>query len=180
MTKNDFNNEEENQEQEKEQLKKQKKKKHHLFSIYLLLVLLILLCLFLRSCQIWDNPIPEPDRVYEEDVTPNRGTVLYSGENRRVNLAIAGSYRITDEHPIFYIGFPKENVFDVVFTLKDLNGTELYKTNYVAPGTSVAIDGTEFLEKGEQQIECLVSVYLQDSGGLLSDCTTVVLNINYE
>ena len=180
MNKNDFNNKEEKQEQDKKQSEKQKKKKHSIFSIYLLLVLLILLCLLLRSCQIGDNPIPEPDRVYEEDVTPKRGTVLYSGENRRVNLAIAGSYRITDEYPVFYIGFPKENVFDVVFTLKDLDGTELYKTDYVAPGTSVAIDGTTFLEKGEQQIECLVSVYLQDSGGLVSDCTTVVLNINYE
>ena len=180
MKKNDFNNKEEKQEEDKKQSEKQKKKKHSIFSIYLLLVLLILLCLLLRSCQIWDNPIPEPDRVYEEDVTPNRGTVLYSGENRRVNLAIAGSYCITDEYPVFYIGFPKENVFDVVFTLKDLDGTELYKTDYVAPGTSVAIDGTTFLEKGEQQIECLVSVYLQDSGGLVSDCTTVVLNINYE
>ena len=180
MKKNDFNNKEEKQEEDKKQSEKQKKKKHSIFSIYLLLVLLILLCLLLRSCQIWDNPIPEPDRVYEEDVTPNRGTVLYSGENRRVNLAIAGSYRITDEYPVFYIGFPKENVFDVVFTLKDLEGIELYKTDYVAPGTSVAIDGTTFLEKGEQQIECLVSVYLQDSGGLVSDCTTVVLNINYE
>lgn len=175
MKKIDFNNQKESEPHERKE-----KKKWSIFSMYWFLILLVLLCLMLRSCHIWDNPVPVPDRVYEEDVIPNRGTVLYSGENRRINLAIAGSYRITDEYPIFYIGFPKDNVFDVVFTLKDLEGRQLYQTDYVAPGTSVAIDGTAFLEKGEQQIECLVSVYLPDSGGLVSDCTTVVLNVNYE
>ena len=45
---------------------------------------------------------------------------------------------------------------------------------------TLSIDGTVFLEKGEQQLECLVSVYQQDSGVLVSDCTTVVLDINYQ
>ena len=178
MKETEFNDEEEKQ--ETEQSEKKEKKKWSFLWIYLLLILLILVCLFLRSCQIWDKPIPEPDRVYEEDVTPNRATVLYSDENRRVNLAISGSYRISDEYPLFYIGFPEENIFDVVFTLKDLDGRQLYQTDYIAPGTSVAIDGTVFLEKGEQQLECLVSVYQQDSGVLVSDCTTVVLDINYQ
>lgn len=173
MKKINFKNKEEN-----ELHKKKDKKKWLIFPLFFLLILLILICLLLHSCQIWDNPLP--DKVYEEDVTSNYGMVVYSNESKRVNLAISGNYRITDEHPVFYIGFPKENNFDVVFTLKDLNGTQLYQTDYVAPGTNVAIDGTTFLEKGEQQIECLVSIYQQDLGNLVSDCTTMILNIHYE
>ena len=175
MEKMDFENNEETRLCEKKE-----KKKWSIVPLFVLFILLILLCLLLHSCQIWNNPIPIVDRVYEKDMTTNHGTTLYSDESKRVNLAISGNYRITDERPLFYIGFPKENVFDVVFILKDLNGAPLYQTDYVAPGTNVAIDGTSFLKKGEQQIECLVAIYQQDSGTLVSDCTTMVLNINYE
>lgn len=111
---------------------------------------------------------------------PSYEDVIPSQENKRLSLAISDGYRITDEHPVFYIGFPEENIFDVVLTLKDLDGTELYQTNYIAPGTNVAFDGTTFLTKGDQQVECLVSIYSHESGALISDCTTVVLNIKYE
>ena len=118
--------------------------------------------------------------IYEEDCRPDTEDIVPTDENKRLCLAICDSYQISEEHPVFYIGFPEENIYDVVFTLKDAAGKELYRTNYVAPGTNTAIDGTAFLEKGSQQVECLVSVYDHDSGVLISDCTTVVLNINYE
>lgn len=157
------------------------RRKKSLMKVILTVILLILLCLCFRSCRARDEPVvPEPDRVYEEDYTPDYEDVIPSQENKRLSIAISDSYRITDENPVFYIGFPEENIFDVVFTLKDIQGQELYKTKYIAPGTNVAIDGTAFLGKGEQQVECLVSVYNHDTGMLISDCTTVVLNIKYE
>lgn len=127
-----------------------------------------------------DEPAPDPEIVYEEDCRPDTEEIVPTDANKRLCLAICDSYRISEEHPVFYIGFPEENIYDVVFTLKDAAGKELYRTNYIAPGTNTAIDGTTFLDKGSQQVECLVSVYNHDSGVLISDCTTVVLNINYE
>ena len=127
-----------------------------------------------------DEPAPAPEIIYEEDCRPDIEVLVPTDANKRLCLAICDSYQISEEHPIFYIGFPEENIYDVVFTLKDVAGKELYRTNYVAPGTNTAIDGTAFLEKGSQQVECLVSVYDHDSGVLISDCTTVVLNIDYE
>ena len=127
-----------------------------------------------------DEPAPAPKIIYEEDCRPDIEEIVPTDANKRLCLAICDSYQISEEHPVFYIGFPEENIYDVVFTLKDAVGKELYRTNYVAPGTNTAIDGTAFLEKGSQQVECLVSVYDHDSGVLISDCTTVVLNIDYE
>lgn len=149
----------------------------------ILIVIIVLICLFLRSCRARDEPLPKPhqdtERVYEDDV--EKETVIKpTKENKRLNLAISEHYRISDEKPVFYIGFPEENIFDVVLTLKDGDGKELYKTNYIAPGTNVAIDGTAFLSKGEQKVDCLVSIYDHENGYLISECTTVVLNMIYE
>lgn len=156
------------------------RRKKSLMKVILTVIILILLCLCFRSCRARDEPTANPDRVYEEDHTPSYEDVIPSQENKRLSLAISDGYRITDEHPVFYIGFPEENIFDVVLTLKNLEGTELYQTNYIAPGTNVAFDGTTFLAKGDQQVECLVSIYSHESGTLISDCTTVILNIKYE
>jgi len=156
------------------------RKKRRFWKVLVTIILLILLCLCFRSCRARDEPLQEPDRIYEEDYTPSYEEVIPSEENKRLSLAISDSYRITDENPVFYIGFPEENIFDVVLTIRDTQGQELYKTNYIAPETNVAIDGTAFLTKGTQQVDCLVSIYNHDSGSLISDCTSIILNIKYE
>lgn len=157
------------------------RKKGHLVRFILLIIILILILLCLRSCRARDEPVPEDvERVYEEDHSRESGSFVPAAEGGRLNLAVSECYRITDERPYFYIGFPKENVYDVVFTLKDADGNELYRTDYVSAGTNVAIDGTAFLPKGEQEVDCLVSIYDRDSGALVSDCTTVVLNVSYQ
>lgn len=171
---------EKNKPQCKEDTEKEEKSKHPVIKAMVIILFLLLLCLCFRSCRARDEPLPEPDRIYEEDYTPDYEEVLPTQENGRLNLALSKSYQITDEHPVFYIGFPEENIFDVVLTLKDLEGGLLYQTDFIAPGTNTAINGTEFLQKGTQQVECLVSVYEPDSGMLVSDCITVILNITYE
>ena len=160
--------------------KDKKKKKRDIIFLIIIFILIILLCLLLRSCGAERESVTETERVYEENCTSSYGNPIPTEENKRLNIALSESYHITDEYPVFYIGFPEENIFDVVFTIKDLEGNELYETQYIAPGTNVGIDGTKFLEKGKQQVECLVSVYCHDLGTLISDCTTMVLNINYE
>ena len=146
-----------------------------------LIGIVVIICLLLRSCRARDEPlfIRAPERVYEENVSSEK-RVTPSADNKRLNLAISDSYSISDKHPFFYIGFPEENIYDIILTIKGEDGRELYKTNYVAPGTNVAIDGTAFLERGEHKLNCLVSVYNHESGIPVSDCTTVVLNVNYK
>lgn len=146
----------------------------------ILIGVMILICILFCFARARDEPAPAPEIIYEEDCRPDTEDIVPTDANKRLCLAICDSYQISEEHPVFYIGYPEENIYDVVFTLKDAAGKELYRTNYVAPGTNTAIDGTAFLEKGSQQVECLVSVYDHDSGVLISDCTTVVLNIDYE
>lgn len=149
-------------------------------TVICLLVLLILLCLLFRSCGTGGVPMVEVDRLYETDVAPLSSEIIPSEENRRVNLIISEKYRITDDKPLLYIRFPEENIFDVVFTLKDADGKTLYQTDYVAPGTTAGIDGTAFLEKGSWKLDCDVSVYDRGSGTLLSDCTTIVFDVDYQ
>ncbi len=54
------------------------------------------------------------------------------------------------------------------------------ETDYVAPGTNVAIDVTGTIPKGEQTVDCLVSIFDHETGALISNCTTIVLNISYQ
>lgn len=143
-------------------------------------LLLLMSILFLRSCRARDEPLPDTQRIYEESRRPVRDCPVPTEENKRLNLALSDSYHISEEHPLFYIGFPEKNIFDVVFMIKDSKGNVLYETDYVKPGTNVAIDGTVFLEKGDWQVDCLVSVFNHETGVLISDCTTIVLNICYE
>ncbi len=163
--------------------KEREKENHSIIKWILAIIILILLCLCCYSCSKREKkPIQtlSEERTYEENCEIEYEDIIPTEENKRLNIAISDNYRISDEKPKFYIGFPEENIFDVVFTLQNLDGEELYRTDYIAPGTNVAIEGTQFLEKGEQQIECVVSIYNHDSGMLISDCTTVVLNVIYE
>lgn len=161
--------------------KKKKQREKTILRFLIILIIIIILCLFFRSCRARDKPAPKPDRIYEEDCTrtlkPDKEACV---PEERLNLVVAKEYHISDKEPLFYISYPEDNVYDVVFTLKDTKGSELYQTGYVAPGTNVAINGTAFLEKGKQEINCVVAIYSRDFGRLVFDCTTVVLNVCYE
>lgn len=146
-----------------------------------IILIIILCCLFLRSCgNARDKPASTTDRAYEDDVHRSTVDLVPSGENKRLNLAISDQYVLTEEEPVFYIGYPAENQYDVVFTFLSADRETLYQTKYIAPGTNVAIDGSTFLEKGVQTMDCQVSIYDHESGALISDCVTVVLNLNYQ
>lgn len=159
-------------------VKKSAKEKRTVWRWLMLGALLLTICLCVRACRARDEPSQTLEWIYEEDQTP-----VYeppSSENRRVNLALSKCYHISEETPLFYIGFPEENIFAVVFTFRDSVGRLLYQTDVLAPGVHAAINGTEFLQKGTHTLDCLVSVYDADSGALVSDCTTITLQIDYE
>lgn len=169
-------------EQKKEDGEKgRRKRRRRIASTILIVITIILILLCFRSCRAGDEPLSdEIERVYEKDCRPEREDGAHGADGRRLNIAVAQNYRISDDKPYFYIGFPEENAYDVVFAMLGADGEELYRTDYVAPGTRVAVDGTAFLAKGEQKVDCLVSIYDRDSGALVSDCTTVVLNVSYQ
>lgn len=160
--------------------KKKEQRKKTVIHFLIALVMIVIICLLFRFSRARDELAPTPtlDRVYEEDCTTTPKPTEDAA--KRLNLAVAGEYHISDEEPLFYIGYLKDNVYDVVFTLNEADDNELYKANFVAPGTNVAIDGTAFLEKGQQKVNCLVGIYTKDRGQLISNCTTVVLNVCYE
>lgn len=167
---------------EKEDEEKERRKwRRRIVNTILMVIIIILILLCFRSCRARDEPLPDDtERIYEEDCRPGREDEVPGADGGRLNIAVAQNYRISDDKPYFYIGFPEENAYDVVFTMLGADGEELYRTDYVAPGTSVAVDGTAFLAKGEWKVDCLVSIYDRDSGALVSDCTTVVLNVSYK
>lgn len=178
------NSEEEKREKERkkeDEEKERRKRRRRIVNTILIVIIIILILLCFRSCRARDEPLPDDtERTYEEDCRPGREDEVPAADGKRLNIAVAQNYRISDDKPYFYIGFPEENAYDVVFTMLGADGEELYRTDYVAPGTSVAVDGTAFLVKGEQKVDCLVSIYDRDSGALVSDCTTVVLNVSYK
>lgn len=178
---NNAEDEYENERKKEDEEKERRKRRRRIVNTILIVIIIILILLCFRSCRARDEPLPDDTkRIYEEDCRPEREDEVSDAEGGRLNIAVAQKYSISDDKPYFYIGFPEENVYDVVFTMLGTDGEELYRTDYVAPGTSVAVDGTAFLVKGERKVDCLVSIYDRDSGALVSDCTTMVLNISYK
>lgn len=181
MTEDRENSREEEERKKAEEEKERRKRRRRIVNTILIVIIILLILLCFRSCRARDKPLPDDwKRTYEEDCRPGRDDEVPGADEGRLNIAVAQNYRISDDKPYFYIGFPEENVYDVVFTMLGADGEELYRTDYVAPGTSVAVDGTAFLAKGERKVDCLVSIYDRDSGVLVSDCTTVVLNVSYK
>ena len=123
-------------EREKEdEEKERRKRRRRIVNTILIVLIIILILLCFRSCRARDEPLPDgTKRMYEEDCRPGREDEASGAAGGRLNIAVAQNYRISDDRPYFYIGFPEENAYDVVFTMLGADGEELYQTDYVAPG----------------------------------------------
>jgi hypothetical protein len=177
---------------EKKWKKLEEKLEKHARRIVMIILIIIILLLICFSCELnrYEEemyPLGEPisdEWVYETDSSPedsfSEDATFTGGEDRRVNLQLSDSYEISDEEPMFYIGYPETNLFDITLSFLDGEKNVLYRTDYIAPGTNAAIDGTAFLEKGSQKIRCLVSAYDRDTGQEISSCTSILLNVLYK
>lgn len=101
-------------------------------------------------------------------------------ENPRINIAISQRYEISDESPLFYIGYPKDNQFDIVLTFYDELNNVLYETKYIQPDTTVAVDGTKFVSKDIEEYRCNISAFDRTTGKLVSSSVNVIMKIHYE
>ena len=166
----------ENTEEENGNEKKQKQKKWLKRMLFVLLILLLLLFSFFllrrEETKVYIREYEEHvERLWEtkEDV-----------ENPRINIAVSQRYEINDENPLFYIGYPEDNVFDIVLTFYDKADNILYETKYIQPGTNVAIDGTTFVLKDTEEYRCNISAYDRDTGKLMSSSVNVIMKIRYQ
>lgn len=162
---------EENDKKKKEKKSRQRKR----IIIVLVMVLLLLLMLFLLQRKETEVYI----REYEKHVEKIWET-QEAKENPRINIAISQRYVISDENPLFYIGYPKDNQFDIVLTFYDELDNVLYETKYIQPDTTVAIDGTEFVSKDIEEYRCNISAYDRTTGKIISSSVNVIMKIHYD
>lgn len=158
--------------------KKKKEKKSRQWKriiIVLIMVFLLLLLLFLLQRKETEVYI----REYEKHVEKIWET-QEAKENPRINIAISQRYVISDESPLFYIGYPKDNQFDIVLTFYDELDNVLYETKYIQPDTTVAIDGTKFVSKDIEEYRCNISAFDRTTGKLVSSSVNVIMKIRYE
>ena len=161
-----------------ENAQKEKEKKSRLWKriiIAFVMVILLLLIFFLLQRKETEVYI----REYEKHVEKIWET-QEAKENPRINIAISQRYVISDESPLFYIGYPKDNQFDIVLTFYDELDNVLYETKYIQPDTSVAIDGTEFVSKDIEEYRCNISAFDRTTGKLVSSSVNVIMKIHYE
>ena len=110
---------EEHDKKKKERKSKQRKR----IIIVLVIVFLFLFMLFLLQRKETEVYI----REYEKHVEKIWET-QEAKENPRINIAISQRYEISDKSPLFYIGYPKDNQFDIVLTFYDELDNVLYET----------------------------------------------------
>ena len=171
MDTNELMVEEENDKKKKEKKSRQRKR----IIIVLVMVLLLLLMLFLLQRKETEVYI----REYEKHVEKIWET-QEAKENPRINIAISQRYEISDESPLFYVGYPKDNQFDIVLTFYDEQNNVLYETKYIQPDTNVAINGTEFVSKDIEEYRCNISAFDRTTGRLVSSSVNVIMKIHYE
>lgn len=162
---------EENNKEKKERKSRQCKK----IIIVLVMVFLLLFIFFLLQRKETEVYI----REYEKHVEKIWET-QEAKENPRINIAISQRYEISDESPLFYIGYPKDNQFDIVLTFYDELNNVLYETKYIQPDTTVAIDGTKFVSKDIEEYRCNISAFDRSTGKLVSSSVNVIMKIHYE
>ena len=161
-----------------ENAQKEKEKKSRLWKriiIAFVMVILLLLIFFLLQRKETEVYI----REYEKHVEKIWET-QEAKENPRINIAISQRYEISDESPLFYIGYPKDNQFDIVLTFYDELNNVLYETKYIQPDTTVAIDGTEFVSKDIEEYRCNISAFDRTTGRFVSSSVNVIMKIRYE
>ena len=147
---------EDTEENGNEKKKKQKKWLKRMLFV-LLIVLLLLFSFFLLQREETKVYIREYEE-YVERLWETKENV----ENPRINVAVSQRYEISDENPLFYIGYPEDNVFDIVLIFYDKADTVLYETKYIQPGTNVAVDGTAFVSK-DTDVTYLLTIGIAES-----------------
>lgn len=162
---------EENDKKKKEKKSRQRKR----IIVVLVVVVLLLFIVFLLQRKETEVYI----REYEKHVEKIWET-QEEKENPRINIAISQRYEISDESPLFYIGYPQDNQFDIVLTFYDELDNVLYETKYIQPDTTVAIDGTKFVSKDIEEYRCNISAFDSTTGKLVSSSVNVIMKIHYE
>lgn len=158
----------------KEKSKKKRKciKRAVLTLVIAVLLFIIFILLSREETKVYIREYEEHvERLWEDRETK---------ENPRINIAISQRYEISDENPLFYIGYPEDNAFDIVLTFYDELNNVLYETKYIQPGTNVAIDGTSFVSKDIEEYRCHISAYDTESGKLVSSSVNVIMKIHYK
>ena len=162
-------------EDDSSQNKKKKHKRLKIVFLLLIIVVLLLLIFFLLSREETEVYIREYEK-HVEQLWEKQETK----ENPRINIAVSQRYEISDESPLFYIGYPEDNQFDIVLTFYDEVDNVLYETKYIQPGTNVAIDGTNFVSKDIEEYRCNISAFDRKTGKLVSNSVNVIMKIHYE
>ena len=156
---------------------KKKKKFTQCKRIVIVLVVVILLLFIFLLLQRKETEVYI--REYEKHVEKIWET-QEAKENPRINIAISQRYEISDESPLFYIGYPKDNQFDIVLTFYDELNNVLYETKYIQPDTTIAVDGTEFVSKDIEEYRCNISAFDRTTGKLVSSSVNVIMKIHYD
>jgi len=156
---------------------KKEKKSRQCKRIIMMLVMVVLLLFIFLLLQRKETEVYI--REYEKHVEKIWET-QETKENPRINIAISQRYEISDESPLFYIGYPKDNQFDIVLTFYDELNNVLYETKYIQPDTTVAVDGTKFVSKDIEEYRCNISAFDRNTGKLVSSCVNVIMKIHYD
>ncbi len=161
---------------EEDDNQKKKKRKHlRMVLLALIIIILLLFILFLLSREETEVYIREYEKHVEQIWEEQEAK-----ENPRINIAISQRYKISDESPLFYVGYPKDNQFDIVLTFYDEQNNVLYETKYIQPDTNVAINGTEFVSKDIEEYRCNISAFDRTTGKLVSSSVNVIMKIHYD
>ena len=97
----------------------------------------------------------------------------------RLNLAVLPDYRVNEKNPYIYIPYPVDNAHDISFTFRDKDdGTVLYSTKRIRPGTVVRVNPYEFCQKGNNALCVDVTAYLGMTSRYYVKNITLETNIN--
>ena len=157
--------------------------KHKPFLLIILILLIVIAVLLV--CLIRDDPAPtsapQPGLVYE----PTGNSEQFKADTSLPNIIIPGWTGIrlpaVKTNAPVSLNNPKANdgYYDLTFTLRLEDGTEIFTTNLVAPGeTCTSVTLLQELESGEYPAHLFIQPYLRnDSHSPLNNADLEILLI---
>ena len=163
---------------EKRAQKEKKEKRRRIFA--LVIAILALLAMLLMVCITQCSWIPRGGEFYDQSAETIQEAVDREVKDGYFNMCINTNIPVyaSDDTAIAGIKNIEANHFDCTVTITLDDGTQVYKSGGLAPGTELkTITLDTHLEKGEYSATALFEVYEQDSTHTKAGQTASIVNL---
>ncbi len=154
------------------------KKKQRAIMVFIFTIIIVVLLLFLfRACGRDASASPDNHPEYEEEQKSEKEKPAADVAKNRLNLAVMHDYEVSKKEEQFFFAYADQNYYEIEMSIRNEEGTEVYRTKRILPGTQVGIPGYTFLPQGKNDLYAVISAYDPKTHGLISEAVKMEFSV---